>query len=100
MKNRNWICYALDIFGLTALGSAGLALISALWFAGTTGEPALMMAFRTGLMLAVAALIAARSYEIFNILMAAPVAKAGADMATSGDNVEILSEHGRLSRAA
>ena len=49
MKNRKWFCYALDIFGLAALASAGLVLLSALWYAGSGAEPLLMMLFRAAL---------------------------------------------------
>ena len=99
MKNRNLVCYALDILSMAALIGAALALLSALFLAGASVESILMASFRGALMLAVAGFLAARTYEIGLLLKAEPVPERTAE-AFSDDNIEALPSHERLPRAA
>ena len=100
MKNRNWFCSSLDMLGLAMLACAGLALICALWFAGTTVETVVIGAFRTALELAVGSFLLARSYEIVIILKHDRVAEKPAMESFSSDNIEQLPTRDTLPRAA
>jgi len=97
MRNRHWICYALDILGIIGLGAAGLALLSGLLFAGHAAEGILILAFRLTLGFSLGAFMLARGLEIFRLLMADPNA---AEPATApAANVEVIAQR-RLKRAA
>lgn len=100
MKNRNWFCSSLDMLGLAMLTCAGLALICALWFAGTTVETVVIGAFRTALELAVGSFLLARSYEIAIILKHDRVAEKPAMESFSSDTIEQLPTRDTLPRAA
>lgn len=100
MKNRNWICFALDAFGLIALLGAGLALGAAVAFAAGANEALLLATFRNCLMLAIAALATARIYEIYHLLESSPDAPDEDAVMPASDNVEALPERKRLARAA
>ena len=101
MKNRSWICYALDICGLVGLIGAFLALGSALWFQASVAEAILFTTFQYCLMASVAGFLAARMVEIADIMQRAPAAEI-VDVApvTHLDNVESLPERSELPRAA
>lgn len=100
MKNRNRLSYSLDILGLTLLGSAGLALLAALWFAGASQEATLVGSFRLALMLAVGAFLVARSIEIVQIIQHDRVAEKPITETYTADNVEHLPKRDSLPRAA
>ena len=99
MKNRNWICYALDICGTIALVGAGLALIAALWFAASMPEPLLLIAFKYCLITAVSAFVTARVFENTRLLRVAQ-APVQQTIVTSTDNVQALPQPEQLPRAA
>ncbi len=100
MKNRNWFCYSLDMIGMAMLVGAGLALVGALWFAGSTVETVLMGAFSTGLKAAVVSFLLARSYEIAMILKYQDETAKPAAETFAVDNVEQLPQRESLPRAA
>lgn len=100
MKNRNWFCYSMDMFGLAMLVGAGLALVCAFWVSGTSEEAVVIGAFRTALELAVGSFLLARSFEIGIILMLDRVAAKPAVESFSSDNVEQLPTRDTLPRAA
>ena len=100
MKNRNWFCYSLDMFGLAMLVGAGLALVCAFWVSGTSEEAVVIGAFRTALELAVGSFLLARSCEIGIILMHDRVAAEPAIESFPSDNVEQLPTRDTLPRAA
>jgi hypothetical protein len=97
MRNRHWICYALDILGIIGLGAAVLALASGLWFAGSTAEGMLVVAFRLMLGFSLGAFMLARSLEIYRLLMADPHTNESAVL--PAENVEVIANR-RLKRAA
>jgi hypothetical protein len=99
MKNRSWLCYALDLSGLVALIGAGLALFSALWFASSMAEPLLLSVFKYCLMSAVGTFLVARMWEISQIFKASPVAPQK-DVVAPANNVETLPQRRSLPRAA
>ena len=99
MKNRNWICYSLDICGTIALLGAGLALVAALWFTASMPEPLLLIAFKYCLITAVGAFIAARVCELTHLLRTAPAPVVEA-IVPSADNIEKLPQPEQLPRAA
>ncbi len=99
MKNRNWICYALDICGMIALLDAGMALAAALWFTAAMPEPLLLVAFKYCLITAVGALVAARVFELTRLLRTAP-ARVHETVVPSADNVEPLRQPEKLPHAA
>lgn len=100
MKNRHWFCYSLDMIGLAMLAGAGLAIVGALWFAGTTVEAIVIGAFRTALELAIGSFLLARSYEIALILKHDRTAQKPAMATFTSDNVEQMPKRDSLPRAA
>ena len=100
MKNRNRLSYSLDVLGLALLGSAGLALLAALWLAGASPEATLIGSFRLALMLAVGAFLVARSIEIIQIVQHERVAEEPVTESYAADNVEHLPKRDSLPRAA
>ncbi len=100
MKSRNWFCYSLDMLGLTLLGSAGLALLAAVWFGGAPVEVTLLGAFRVALMGAVAVFLVSRSVEIVGLVLNEKNAPAKVVETYVADNVEQLPERRNLPRAA
>ena len=100
MKNRNLLSYSLDIIGLAMLVGAGLALASALWFAGATVEAVLMGVFRTALEVSVGSFLLARSFDIALILKHQDVADKPAAETFPVATVEQLPQRDSLPRAA
>ncbi len=82
------------------LVGAGLALVSALWFAGATVETVLMGAFRTALQMAVGSFLLSRSYEIAMIIKHQGTATKPVVETYAVDNVEQLPKRDSLPRAA
>ena len=101
MKNRSFICYALDILGLVALVGAAFALAAALKYSASAAEPLLLSTFTYSLFVAVAAFISARGLELTRVFKSAKAAKL-VPMALSpiADNVESLVERKQYPRAA
>lgn len=101
MKNRSFICYALDVFGLAALLGAGFALAAALIYSASAAEPVLLSAFSYSLFGAVSAFIAARALELTRVFNTANLAVSTAvALPARADNVESLVQHKKLPRAA
>jgi|GEM_PF-3152242 hypothetical protein len=99
MKNRNWLCYSLDLIGLAALTGAGLSLIGALWLSASAAEALLLSTFSYCLMGAVGAFLAARMWEISQVLQKAPEVTSNEPLKLP-NNVETLPQREPLQRAA
>ncbi len=101
MKNRSFICYALDILGLVALVGAAFALAAALNYSASAAEPLLLSAFTYSLFITVAAFISARALELTRVFNTAKAAKlVPIALPPLADNVESLVERKQYPRAA
>lgn len=102
MKNRSWLCFALDLLGTVALLGAGIALAAALWFTAAVAEGVLLVAFKYCLLASVASFVVARGCELTRLVRLNEMPRA-ATVRVDGalaDNVEPLPRSEDLPRAA